>query len=369
MRVRAAVQLAPNAVEVQELALTDAHRREPGAILRVEASGMCGSDYEQYSGELAKVGFHGFPVIPGHEPVGIVESIDPETARRWDVQEGDRVAVEPFGPCGVCSQCTDGAYHLCRSRFLHGFTTTDVGSGLWGGYAERMQLRPQSVVHKIPDGVSARDAVLFNPLGAGFEWAVRAAGTRPGDSVLVLGPGQRGLASVVAAREAGAASVIVTGRGSDAHRLELARRFGATATIDVDTEDTVARVLELTGGRGVDRAVDTSPYATQPVLDAVASVCPGGTVVIAGLKARQLPGVDIDQIVLRDLTVRGVMGVRSWAYRQAIRVIAGGRYPLHLMHTHTFDLDSVAEGILTLTGRIESRAAVHVTILPNGEDE
>jgi threonine dehydrogenase-like Zn-dependent dehydrogenase len=367
MKVSAAVQVGRQNLQVKEFDVDGPAAAADGALLRVEASGMCGSDYEQYNGEFADVGFHVYPVIPGHEPVGRIEAIGETTAQLWGVAAGDLVAVEPFCPCGICARCTEGQYQLCKNRFLYGFSSTEIGSGLWGGFAEYMQLRPNSVVHKIPDGVSAHDAVLFNPLGAGFEWSVRAAGTQIGDTVLILGPGQRGLAGVIAAREAGAGQVIVTGRGSDAHRLELARQFGASTVIDVDAENTVERVHALTSGEGADRVIDTTPYATQPVLDAIEAVRPGGTIVSAGLKARSVPSLDTDKLVLRDVTLRGVIGVKSWAYRQAIRIIASKRYPLHLMHTHTVGLDRVADGILTLAGKVDDAQAIHVTVFPGGE--
>src|SRR5690606_29361143 len=114
--------------------------------------------------------------------------------------------------------------------------------GLWGGYAQYMYLHPNSVLHRgdaaLPPGI----AVMFNPLGAGFRWAVEIPRTRPGDTVVILGPGQRGLASVIACREVGAGTIIVTGLAADAKKLALARAFGADHTVDVDNEDAVARV-------------------------------------------------------------------------------------------------------------------------------
>lgn len=360
MKARAAVQVADRTIELQEFQVPS--DPEPGgAILRVEASGMCGSDYEQYSGAMAGTGFFEYPVIPGHEPIGRIEKISPEASHAWGVVEGDRVAVEPFCPCGVCARCTEGNYQLCLHRFMYAYTPTDVGSGLWGGYAEYMVLRPNTIVHKLPEDLSTEDAVLFNPLGAGFEWAYRAAGTMVGDSLLVLGAGQRGLAAVVAAKEAGAETIIVTGLAKDARKLELARQFGATHTIDVEQEDTVERVREITGGALADRAVDVSAFATQPVLDAVAAVRPGGTIVLAGIKGmREVPIVS-DQVILKNLRIQGMLGVGSWAYSQAIRVIASHRYPLEEMHTHTLSIDEVERGMRLLSGE-DGGGAIHITV-------
>src|SRR5262249_23051450 len=105
-----------------------------------------------------------------------------------------------------------------------------------------MYLAPQSIVHRVRADIPASLAVMFNPLGAGFRWAVEIPDTGPGDIVLVLGPGQRGLASVIAARAAGAAMIIVTGLTRDAAKLALAKELGADHVIDIQHEDVRARV-------------------------------------------------------------------------------------------------------------------------------
>lgn len=361
MRSKAAVQVADRKIELQEFDVPDAP--EPGgAILRVEASGMCGSDAEQYSGAVAATGFFHYPIIPGHEPIGRIDKISPEAARSWGVAEGDRVAVEPFCPCGVCARCTEGMYQLCLNRFMYAYTPTDVGSGLWGGYSEYMVLRPNTVLHKLPEDLTTEDAVLFNPLGAGFEWGYRAAGTEIGDSILILGAGQRGLAAVVAAREAGAETIIVTGLAKDSQKMALAREFGATDTINVEQENTVERVREITKGALVDRVVDVSAIATQPVLDAVAAARPGGTIVLAGVKGMREVPIISDQLVLKNLRIQGMLGVGSWAYSQAIRIIASHRYPLEKMHTHTLGIDDVEKGMKLLAGE-EPGDAIHITVM------
>src|SRR5205807_9310397 len=140
---------------------------------------------------------------------------------------------------------------------------------LWGAYAEYMYLDPFSVVHPIRADVPAPVAVMFNPLGAGFRWAVELPSTGPGDTVLVLGPGQRGLASVIAARAAGADTIIVTGLSRDARKLALARELGADHVIDVEREDARARVRELTGGRGAQVVIEVTANAAEPVAEAL----------------------------------------------------------------------------------------------------
>ena len=303
-------------------------------------------------------------VFAGHEPVGRIVSIPDDLAAIWGVTEGDRVAVEPFVPCGVCDRCLGGEYRLCRNRFIYSCVPMTRGTGMWGGFSEYMSLKPNTVVHKVPEHVSIQDAVLFNPFGAGFEWAYKAAGTEVGDAVLVLGPGQRGLASIMATREAGADQIVVTGTSRDRHKLEVAKAFGATDTIVVDDEDTVSRVMEITGGRGVDRVIDVTSHATQPVLDAVTAARAGGTIVLAGLKdGHPIPGFVSDQLVFKDLTVRGALGVSSWSFAQAIRVIASGAYPTEMLHTHTFSLDELVHAHAILAGDVEGEEAIHVTVV------
>jgi threonine dehydrogenase-like Zn-dependent dehydrogenase len=133
---------------------------------------------------------------------------------------------------------------------------------LWGGYAEHMYLSPYSVLKKMDATIPAGVAVMFNPLAAGLSWAGSVPRTGPGDRVVVLGAGQRGLCCVIAARAAGARQVVITGLTRDAQKLALARELGADVAIDVEQNDVVASVCDATGG-GAEVVVDTTPYAPQ----------------------------------------------------------------------------------------------------------
>ena len=169
---------------------------------------------------------------------------------------------------------------------------------------------------------------MFNPLGAGFRWAVEMPHTGPGDTVVILGPGQRGLASVLACREAGASKIIVTGLAADAKKLALAAAFGADHTVDVENEDAKRRIQELTDGEGARVVVDVSSYSTAPVAEALDYVAPGGTVVLAGVKGwKPIPEFISDKIVLKEIELRGAIGVTSSGYRRAIELIESRRQP------------------------------------------
>ena len=338
---------------------------DDSGLLRIEACGICGSDAEQYAGVLPVQ----YPVIPGHEPLGIIEKIGKRAAKRWGVNVGDRVAVEVLLPCGHCSACLGGRYQQCRGRggmFGYAYVPISKPPGLWGGYADYMYLDPASIVHPMRKDIPASIAVLFNPLGAGFRWAVEVPGTGPGDTVLVLGPGQRGLASVIAARAAGADSIIVTGLTRDAAKLALAKELGADHVIDVEREDARIRVKEITGGRGADVVVEVTANATEPIAEALHYVAPGGRIVLAGVKGfKNVPDFVSDLIVVKEVTIRGVFGVTQRSYDAAIRLIESGRVPLEKMHTHDFALEDAELAIRTLAGEVDGESSIHSCLLPS----
>ncbi len=359
---RAVVQTGPRQLEMRELPIPEID--EESALLRVEACGICGSDAEQYAGVLPAP----WPSVLGHEPLGVIERIGDRAARRWGVDAGERVAVEPLIPCGFCRECVGGRYQLCRGRgglFGYSYVPLSHPPGLWGAYADYMYLDPHSIVHPVRRDLPPSLAVMFNPLGAGFRWGVEIPATGPGDTVLILGPGQRGLASVVAARAAGADAIIVTGLSRDAPKLALARELGADHTIDVEVEDARRRVRELTSGRGADVVVEVSANSPGPVAEALHYVASGGRIVLAGVKGfKSVPEFVSDLAVVKEVTIRGAFGVTSRAYRSAIRLIESGRVPLERMHTHDFPLERAEEAIQTLAGERPGAASIHSCLLP-----
>ena len=355
--VRAVVQTGPRRLELQQFPMPEVG--EDDALLRIEACGICGSDYEQYEGEFAAR----YPVIPGHEPVGRIEAIGPEASRRWGVGEGDLVVVEPAFNCGRCRTCLEGGRCVVAPG-SYGYTSTGIAPALWGGYAEFLYLAPGTIVHKVRQDLPPELAALYNPLGAGFAWAQQVPELSVGQTIAILGPGQRGLASVIAAKEAGASRIIVTGLARDEGKLALAREFGADVTIDVEAEDAVSTVRDATDGPGVDVVVDVTAYATDPVVDALDMVRRGGTIVLAGLKgSHKVPEFPSDRIVMRQLTVKGVLGVDYASFEKAIRVIESGRYPLERMLTHQFGLDEAELAIQTLANN-PNGDAISIAIRP-----
>ena len=206
---------------------------------------------------------------------------------------------------------------------------------------------------------------MFNPLGAGFRWAVEMPETGPGDTVVIMGPGQRGLASVLACREVGAANIIVTGLAADAEKLAIAREFGAHATVDIQNEDARSRIQELTNGRGADVVLDVSSYAVEPVVEAIDYVRMGGRVVLAGVKGfKEIPGFISDKVVIKEVTIQGAIGVTRSGYANAIRLLESRRYPVERMHTHDFGLEQAELAVRTLAREIPGEESIHSCLIP-----
>jgi len=338
------------------------------ALLRVEACGLCGTDHEQYTGVLAAP--NGAPFVPGHETVGVIERIGRDAARRWGVDEGDRVAVEVFMSCRECDACRAGSYQRCAKhglREMYGYIAADTPPGLWGGYASYQYLAADSIVHRVPEVLDPVLATLFNPLGAGVRWAGTVPGTKRGDVVAVLGPGIRGICSVVSAKEAGAEFVMVTGAGHhDELRLAAAKAFGADLCVDVRASDPVAALREATG-RLADVVVDVTAKAPEALAQALALVRRGGTVVMAGTRgSAETPGFYPDVIVYKEVRIQGALGVDTPAYRRALEILTSGRYPFGGLPRRVEGPGRAEDLLATMAGEAVDPPPVHAVLVPEG---
>ena len=352
--ISAAVSTAPRHTEVRPFARPEV--AADAGLLKVELTGVCGSDWPYYLRYPQTKG----PLILGHETVGRIETLGSVAARRFGVKEGDRVALEEYLPCGHCRWCRSGDFRLCDetdtlnrpNTIRFGSTPVSVPPALWGGYAQYQYLHPNSVFHRVADHVPAKLATLALPLGNGVEWAVLQGAVKVGEAVVIQGPGQQGLACTVMAREAGASLVIVTGRGTptDTKRLALARRLGAHHTIDIDAEDLLQRVADLTGGEMADIVMDCSSGGPKAVIAALQLARKRGRVILGGRAGGTIPEFDPDVLVKKVLTVKGVRGHSFEAVELAMQVIASGRHPLEAMCTHVFPLAETGEALKTVGG-------------------
>jgi threonine dehydrogenase-like Zn-dependent dehydrogenase len=363
-QVLAAVQVAPETTELREFPLPDV--ASDAALLKVEAAGVCGSDVGGY-GRMGSA-----PRILGHENVGIIARAGEAFARRWGVKEGDRVAIEEYLPCGHCDLCLRGEFRHCAATDVHnnpealryGNTPITTTPALWGGYSQYLYMPPATVLHRMPAHVPGEQAAMALPLGNGVQWGVVEAQSGPGRSLVVMGPGQQGLACVLAAKAAGADVVILTGLARDARRLEVGRQLGADFTIEADTEDVRERVREITAGKGVDAVVDTSSAQASEMVPLAIDLVKRkeGRIVVQSIGGtiRDFP---IERMARKYITVKAARGHSYAAVELAIQRIASGRFPLDLLTTHCFGLDGVDMAIRSVGGTGQP-GAIHVTVTP-----
>jgi 2-desacetyl-2-hydroxyethyl bacteriochlorophyllide A dehydrogenase len=300
------------------------------AVVRVEASGICGSDLHIFHGRV--------PVEPGftigHEFVGTVLAAGDDVER---VAVGDRVLGCFHTACGTCVACLRGDYHRCERGGIFGHGS-NLG-GLEGAQAEQILVpRANLTLRRVPEGVGDEVALFAGDvLGTGFH-AIEHAGTRAGDSVAVLGLGPVGLCAVQAAGAAGAARVFAI--DSVSQRLEMAASFGATP-VHLTEEEPKRVVRDATEGRGVDVVVD-AVGDPGPLAMAVSLARNAGTVSGVGAYAG-VGEAPLGLAWLKGLTLRlGLANVIAHVDRVLALIEAGRLDPAPLV-THRMSLEEAAE--------------------------
>lgn len=308
--MRAVVQWGAEAgqVELREVAVPQPGEGE--VLLRVRAAGVCGSDVHQFHSTASWS--VALPVTLGHEFTGTIAALGPGVSG-WT--EGDRAVSETAAYiCGVCAYCRSGHYNVCPNR--RGF-----GYGADGAMAGYVRV-PTRCLHAIPDALPFETAALTEPCCVAFNALVERARIRPGDSVLVLGPGPIGLLCAAIARLHGAATVIVAGLSSDFPRLALAPRMGAGRTVDLGAEDALEVVAGVGDGYGVDVVVDASG-ASAAFDIAMAAVRPLGQIVKVGWGPKPLDR-SLDPLVKKAVSVHGSFSHTWTTWERVIALLASG---------------------------------------------
>ena len=356
---RAATLLGPERLEIREYPVPEV--ADDGALLRIGLGGVCGTDVKYFRGRIDMP----YPVILGHEIVGRVERLGRAAAAIHGVAEGDRVILKGSRGCGHCRDCRDGAPRFCPQRTLYGSATCAAEPPhLFGGLADCLYVNPDAELFKVGDAMSDEAAVLCGSVMAnGYQWAILHGGVTFGDTVLIQGPGQQGLACTWAARAAGAALIIVAGTAADADRLDLARRWGADRTVEADVEDVVEAVADETGGAMADVVVDVSG-SPAALASSVAAVRKRGTLVLAGLSGgRQVP-VEIDTLVWNEIRVQGAFTASSPALTATMDLIESTGFKPEEMISHTFGLDDTEQCIRAIGNEIEGMYPTKAVIRP-----
>lgn len=309
-------------------------------LLKVEMVSICGSDRLIYKGERHA---ESFPKILGHEVVGHLIEVGEDAAARSRVAPGDRVALEPYLYCSKCEYCRAGHYHMCVLKRTYGITLDfSQPPYLLGGYGEYMVLVPGTKVHRVDPEVPAEAATLSSVVGNGVRWIFTRGCLQSAESVVILGPGSQGLSTALAAREAGAAAIIVCGLSRDADRLELAHEFGATHTIDVEAEDAPARIEKILG-RKADLVVECAGTA-EAVAQGLALVRSMGRYVLVGIDGGQLTPLLTDHVVTNEISIYGGLG-QAGDMERAVEIVNSRKYPVEKIITHVFPLQEATRAM------------------------
>src|SRR5918999_1846778 len=324
--------LAPLAVELRDVAVPEIG--DGDVLLRVGAVSVCGSDVHQaYNTHSWPVNI---PVVLGHEFSGTVAKVGRAVK---GFREGDRVVSETAAEvCGVCTLCRTGRYNLCPRR--KGF-----GYGIDGAMASYVKV-PGRCLHHIPDTLPFELACLAEPHAVAYNAMCVNSTVRPGDAVVVLGPGPIGLLCARMAALAGADPLIVVGLTADAPRLETARLLGATHVVNAQ-EQSVEDVVRSLSPLGADLVCDASG-ASRPLDVALALTRPDGQVVKVGWSPDLVP-INLNPLVQKNIRLQG-----SFSHNYPIweRVI-------HLLDRRLTKPESIVGLTSPLDGWREAFAAMH----------
>jgi len=338
---------------------------DDGALLKVEVAGICGTDVKFYSKPPISD-----PVIMGHENIGYIAKAGKTFQKRRGLKEGDLVFAEHYVGCMNCEHCHRGDYRLCMATdwrknpegLRFGYTSAKRAPHLFGGFAQYMYLPWNSILHSVPKGLSPELAGVVTPMANGIQWALFDCNVGYDSRVLVQGPGQQGLSQVVACRQAGASLIIVTGTSKDTKRLQVALQLGADYVINVDEDDPLERIREITGGEGVDVALDcTAGAGTIPILLGIEALKrKGGTLLIQG-EVSEFPNFPIAKIANKYITIKAARGHNYESCELALKQLTSQRFDLDQITTHRFGLKDTHEAINAVGG---SGEVIHVSLMP-----
>lgn len=361
--VKAAVMTGPGRMETRTYPYPDSGA--DGMVMKIELCGICGTDKHTWRGETTQYGgtpaetTTPFPIIPGHEIVGTVADIGRGAMTNLEytgkpLKIGDRVVICPDILCGKCWYCRNSfGFPLCENiRGYGNHFTADEAPHLLGGWSEYLYVRPDAFVYKVPDSLDAELAVMTELMAVTFNLdkakefsAMDGEGFGSGASVAVQGVGPMGLLHVFKARIMGAGDIIALDRSD--FRLAMARKFGADYTINItglSDAEIIARVRDLSEGRGVDVAIECTGYP-EAVMQGVQIVRRGGMYIVAGVFADVGPVVlNPHHIAARQVRIVGMCNHPSRGYPASMKLLEKFKdiYPLRDFVTHRFNVEDAA---------------------------
>ncbi|CAA0332054.1 threonine 3-dehydrogenase, NAD(P)-binding [Alteromonas infernus] len=300
-------------------------------LIKIRKTAICGTDMHIYNWDEWSQNTIPVPMVVGHEYVGEVVGMGQEV-KGFEV--GDRVSGEGHITCGHCRNCRAGRVHLCRN-------TEGVGVNRPGAFAEYLVI-PAFNAFKIPDNISDDLASIFDPFGNAVHTALSF--DLVGEDVLITGAGPIGIMAAAVAKHVGARHVVVT--DINRYRLELAKKMGATRTVDVSKENLQDVMDELGMSEGFDVGLEMSgvPVAFRDMLNKMNH---GGKIAMLGIPLQDV-AVDWNQVIFKGLVIKGIYGremFETW-YKMASLLQSG--LDLSPIITHTFSIDDFQKGFDTM---------------------
>jgi D-arabinose 1-dehydrogenase-like Zn-dependent alcohol dehydrogenase len=343
-------------LEIRELEIPEV---EPNGILvKVEMAGICGTDIHQWKGELGKKA--PLPLVPGHETVGKIIEIGKgriKDSAGQPINIGDRIMWSHVS-CGNCYPCNILKQPaLCENRFGYGYNNS-----LTGSFAEYEYVVPQAQIVKVPNELTNEEVVgvccAFRTVVGAFE---RLIGIGTQSSVVIQGAGPVGLYSTLLSSLSGAGKTIVI--GAPALRLNLAKKWGATAVINIEeTPDPVkrsAQIRELTDGRGADIVVEASgvPIAFNEGLDILSR---GGRYLVIGQTSPKDVLMSPAAIVWKNCEIIGQCGAEISHYYKALQIVKNNRqrYPFADLITNHYKLEQINEAYKSMVAGTDIKPAI-----------
>lgn len=314
-------------------------------LLEVKACGICGTDIHIKHDQFP----YWPPVIMGHEFSGQIVEVGSQVT---GFKVGDRVVGEPHTrACGKCWLCRTGNMQICAQK-------RSPGWGIHGAFA-RYLVMPDKLLHAIPDSMSDEEGALVEPAANVVQDVLERGRVEANDFVVVNGPGPIGLLSVMAARAAGAGTIVLTGSASDRERLALGKEIGADEAVMVEEQDPVQTVLQMTGGRGADLVVEASG-APSAIAASVHMVRRTGRITAIGLSGREQINFPWDAAVSKVCTIVFNMSTGYTCWDRTIGLVASGRMDVARIITHVEPLsnwEAVFEAV-------ENRRAIKALLVP-----
>lgn len=315
-------------------------------LVRVAYAGLCATDLAILSGDMSLIrnGSIRYPVRFGHEWSGVIEKIGSAVT---EFKPGDRVISETAVTCGVCEACKNKQWNKCQN-------TNSLGTvKCWDGAFADYMVMPERHLYKLPDNISLQEGALIEPSCIALA-GIKKLHIGPGKTVLVIGTGAIGLASVALAKYFGADTVILSGRKDG--KLEVGRTMGADICINTTRESMEDMVAQLTNGKGADVIVETS--GNIKLIPAVLRMAASGAYIgLIGFYEQEVPSFAIDEIVMKSLSVRGVMGEFELP-GELLAILATGKMQLKPMISHVIPFEKTAEVMYNIGDFADTRIKI-----------